>query len=59
MRAGVAGSEAPADAVRVQATAYDACMDVIGSDHKPVTTPAPAPLSCKSCCWAYPQTVHL
>ena len=50
MRAGVAGSQAPADAVRVQATAYDACMDVIGSDHKPVTTPGSFELLCKFCC---------
>ena len=39
----------------MQATAYDACMDVIGSDHKPVTTSAPKSLSSKSCCWAVTQ----
>ena len=54
MRAGVAGSQAQADAVRVQATAYDACMDVVGSDHKPVTL-APALLSSVSCCWTATQ----
>ncbi|KAK9832480.1 hypothetical protein WJX81_000147 [Elliptochloris bilobata] len=36
LRAALATSRAQTDAVGVQAIAYDACMDVLGSDHKPV-----------------------